>query len=151
MTDDKLDLITTLESQDWSGSLAELDQASIQEYLLSRLAGDDVTGFYLDGEAGAYPSIAWNLRIILFTGRHLYEFLFSPTISRYDINFLKDIYRLEERIDTEESVAGPPRTKVSLSLGIQSPLGLTLELSSYEEAGQRLSSFIAVLKNATWR
>ena len=151
MTDDKsLELHSELEQLDWTDSLASLDHDSIQEYLLSKVAGEDVMGFYLDAETGDYSALKWDLRIILVTDLSLFEFLFNPTLRRYDVSRLRDIFRLEERIESEESLDGPPRNKVTLSVLLASGSAVSLQLARYDQDGQRLTSFADALKSARW-
>ena len=130
----------TLQDLNWNVEYPSLSPGKVIRYIKAKVGSEALSDIYI-GSAGSYDEIKWELQVVIRTSGGLYEFLFDSSYERYDYMLLKDIYRIEERVQDEESVQGPSRRRTTVSIFFKSPTATTALLRGYGRDGDSASGF----------
>jgi hypothetical protein len=138
---------------DAAGKLNGLAANSVFRFIADTVRDDPITLYFIAGTPASYPEIKKpKLQVIVCTEGLVYDILFGENVSRYDVSPTQNVYRVEERRETEPSVEGAPRERVTVTAEFRSYRGaaLTLTIVEYGEAGRELSEFARGLRQSAF-
>lgn len=145
MTNDRhSELRAALQAHLDSGEFPGVDFERAWDLVSEILEGQTVELFYATPVApGMYDSFPQPaLQVVVCSPTLAYDCLFSGSTMRYDASFLAGIYRLEEQWSREESVDGPSRDKLSVTIEFENyRSGLVLQFIAYGDKAVELHAF----------
>jgi len=146
MADDRRsELQEAVQRQLDSGEFPGVELYRVWRLLSEVLEGQAIELFYTGplapgGGYEAFPRPA--LQLVVCTPALVYDCAFSASAMRYDVSFLAGIYRVAETWSEEQSVEGPPRKKLSVTMDFENyRLGMILALTAYGEKSAELHTF----------